>query len=62
LSGQYAIREGCELIMGLRDNYEKSIENRISFSASYQAYLKQRNEKETSFFTRQGDRIISEKP
>jgi 3-deoxy-D-manno-octulosonate 8-phosphate phosphatase (KDO 8-P phosphatase) len=62
LSGHYAIREGCELIMGLRGNCEKAMEERIAFSTEYQLYLKQRNEKETAFFTRQGDQIVSEKP
>lgn len=41
--GENAVREVSELLIGLIGNFEKTIKERMQFSASYQDYLKQRN-------------------
>jgi len=38
-----AVREVCELLMGIDEMYEKTIQKRIEFSSDYQQYLKERN-------------------
>ncbi len=35
----YAVREVCELLMGLYNNFEEAIHHRIEFSHTYQSYL-----------------------
>ncbi len=42
-----AIREICELLIGLSGNFDKSVEMRSSFSPEYQEYLNTRNKIET---------------
>ncbi|HXC07089.1 MAG TPA: phosphatase [Bacteroidia bacterium] len=57
-SGQYPVRECCELIMGLSGTFDLAVEERVRFSPAYTEYLKLRNEKETDFFTRSESGII----
>jgi 3-deoxy-D-manno-octulosonate 8-phosphate phosphatase (KDO 8-P phosphatase) len=40
----HALREICELMMGLNGNYDKVIELRISFVPEYENYLKEREQ------------------
>lgn len=42
-----AIREICELLIGLGGNYDKSLEMRSSFSPEYEEYLNTRNKIDT---------------
>ena len=44
---EYAVREVCELIMGIEGGYTKTLEERIVYSNSYQEYLAERNRTET---------------
>jgi 3-deoxy-D-manno-octulosonate 8-phosphate phosphatase (KDO 8-P phosphatase) len=46
----FAVRELCELLLGLLENYESVVENRLKFSAAYQNYLAERNNQEPKFF------------
>lgn len=55
----YAIREVCELLMALSNNYNSVIENRIKFSDIYSAYLNERNLGTTSLFTSAQNEIIA---
>ena len=41
--GGYAIREICELLIGLTDKFKETIENRIRFKGSYEEYFFTRN-------------------
>lgn len=41
--GSGAIREGCELLMGLMGVYDMAIQSRASFSEEYSTYLRARN-------------------
>lgn len=55
----YAMREVCELVMALSNNYNSVIENRIKFSDIYSSYLTERNEGNTSLFTSAQTEIIT---
>ena len=51
-SGQsYAVREGCELLIGLQGNYIEAITNRQHFSETYQSYLAERQKVDTQVYT-----------
>jgi 3-deoxy-D-manno-octulosonate 8-phosphate phosphatase (KDO 8-P phosphatase) len=49
--GENAVRESCELLIGLQGNYYETISNRLNFSDSYQQYLAQRQQVETILFS-----------
>ena len=49
--GNHAVRESCELLMGLNGTYDEVIKSRGSFSAEYQEYLAERNSPATTFYT-----------
>jgi 3-deoxy-D-manno-octulosonate 8-phosphate phosphatase (KDO 8-P phosphatase) len=44
-SGEPAIREICEFLLGMGGLYEETISKRISFSAEFQQFMKQRKER-----------------
>lgn len=46
----HAVREICELIIGLNGNYDQTISKRMRFTQEYQAYLEKRNHLKTLFF------------
>jgi 3-deoxy-D-manno-octulosonate 8-phosphate phosphatase (KDO 8-P phosphatase) len=44
LSGEnHAVREICELLIGLSGDYNRTIELRIQFKGEYEEYLSKRN-------------------
>ncbi len=47
---EHAVREICELAIGLNGNYEQTLTERMSFTNTYQAYLKNRNKTIPLFF------------
>ncbi len=49
--GKNAVRESCELLMGLHGNYDEAITHRMNFSETYQQYLSQRQQIETTIFS-----------
>jgi 3-deoxy-D-manno-octulosonate 8-phosphate phosphatase (KDO 8-P phosphatase) len=49
--GGYAVREACELLIGLQGNYDEAITHRMRFSETYQQYLAQRQQVETAVFS-----------
>jgi len=44
--GENAIREVCELLIGLNGNYTHVMEKRMAFEGDYKTYLDQRNQAE----------------
>jgi 3-deoxy-D-manno-octulosonate 8-phosphate phosphatase (KDO 8-P phosphatase) len=50
-ANQFAVREACELLMGLNTNYDEAITHRMNFSETYQQYLQQRQQVETAIFS-----------
>lgn len=49
--GNYAIRECCEMIMGINGNFDNIIKNRKDYSEHYLDYLQKRNYTPTQFKT-----------
>jgi 3-deoxy-D-manno-octulosonate 8-phosphate phosphatase (KDO 8-P phosphatase) len=48
--GQHAVREVCELIIGLSGNYSETVTHRLEFSSKYQTYLTSRQAIDTLAF------------
>lgn len=48
--GNHAVREACELLIGLSGNYDQAITNRKQFSDLYKEYLSVRQQVETTTF------------
>ncbi len=48
--GNFAVREACELLIGMTGNMTKTIETRIRFKGDYEKYLFERNRIETKIF------------
>ena len=48
--GDFAAREACELLMGLRGNFDDTVRHRAGFSPVYEKYFVMRQEIPTSFF------------
>jgi 3-deoxy-D-manno-octulosonate 8-phosphate phosphatase (KDO 8-P phosphatase) len=57
--GNFAVREGCELIMGLQDNFDTTLQHRLRYSTAYETYYNERQQIPTSFYTWQ-DNIIEQ--
>ncbi len=49
--GKLAVREACELLIGLYRKYDEAISNRAKFSDTYKEYLVERQQTETSIFS-----------
>jgi len=49
--GDHAVRESCELLMGLNGTFDEVVESRSTYSADYQEYLAERNASATVFYT-----------
>lgn len=47
----HAVREVCELTLGLLGSFESVVENRMNFTQSYAAYWELRNQLDTEFYT-----------
>jgi 3-deoxy-D-manno-octulosonate 8-phosphate phosphatase (KDO 8-P phosphatase) len=60
--GNHAVREVCELIVGLQGNYAKTLDVRIAFGDEYRDYLQQRNTPRTTFYTPQNGTIEPTQP
>jgi 3-deoxy-D-manno-octulosonate 8-phosphate phosphatase (KDO 8-P phosphatase) len=52
-----AVREVCELSIGMNGNFDEVVRQRIDFSSIYQKYLSERNDQPTQYFTFENDRI-----
>lgn len=56
--GAHGVREVCELLMGLRENYEACLDHRMAYDQTYQTYLNERNAGQTYYYTRQDGQIV----
>lgn len=61
-SGQGAVREACELMIGLNGNYEDVITDRKNFSEVYASYLSLRKATTPVYFTNVGGVVSEVKP
>ncbi|MES2388752.1 MAG: phosphatase [Bacteroidota bacterium] len=48
--GNHAVREACEMLIGLRGNWEQCIRDRVRFTGPYSDYLEMRNTIETQVY------------
>ena len=55
--GQSAVREACELLMGLADGFDQALVERKSFSPGYSRYLDERNLLSTELYLLSGGEI-----
>lgn len=60
-SGEAAVREACELMMGLNGNFDAVISERTKFSKSYQSYLELRRATSPVYYTSQDGAVIEVK-
>jgi len=61
-SGEFAVRETCELMMGLNGMHDEAISRRSANADVYREYIEARNQVKTLFFTRPADSIIEQNP
>jgi 3-deoxy-D-manno-octulosonate 8-phosphate phosphatase (KDO 8-P phosphatase) len=61
-SGETAVREVCELVMGLNQSFDQALDGRILLSDDYKTYLHRRNQIETQYFTVDRNNLIALKP
>ena len=55
--GQNGLRESCEMLMGIRGNFDQVLEHRTAFSETYSNYISLRNKVETFYYTKEGKDI-----
>jgi 3-deoxy-D-manno-octulosonate 8-phosphate phosphatase (KDO 8-P phosphatase) len=60
-SGNFAVREASEMLMGLNGNFNQCMDERKDFTGIYQQYLNIRQSIPTGYFTVNGNEIVSEK-
>jgi 3-deoxy-D-manno-octulosonate 8-phosphate phosphatase (KDO 8-P phosphatase) len=60
-SGNFAVREACEMLIGLIGTYNEVMEHRTSFSPIYKDYITQRQAAPTAFFTVENNEIVDGK-
>lgn len=58
-SGEFAVREGCELLMGVTGVADKIIDERMNYTDTYADYIAARNKITISFFTLDKNKIIA---
>jgi 3-deoxy-D-manno-octulosonate 8-phosphate phosphatase (KDO 8-P phosphatase) len=58
-SGNFAIREACEMLMGISDLFDETITSRINYDEVYQQYVLTRNLTSTHFYTYNNRQIIN---
>ena len=55
----HAVREVCELILGLNNQYEDVLQQRIAYNETYQQYLVEKKKIEVQFFTIKNEEIVN---
>jgi 3-deoxy-D-manno-octulosonate 8-phosphate phosphatase (KDO 8-P phosphatase) len=58
-SGNFAVRECSELLMGLNQNYDACLDERKDFTPIYRSYIEARQTLPTAFFTIENERVIA---
>ena len=60
--GSHAVREVSEVVMSASGDFNRSIRERMLYSADYLRFLHERNEVPTRFFSLEGDEMTEQKP
>jgi len=58
-SGNFAVREACEMLMGLTNTFDEAISRRMNYDDVYQQYIMVRNLPQTHFYTYNNRQIIN---
>jgi 3-deoxy-D-manno-octulosonate 8-phosphate phosphatase (KDO 8-P phosphatase) len=61
-SGNFAVRETCELLIGLGGSYDEVMTHRSDNTDVYRRYVDERNKVTTAFFTKEGTAITERHP
>lgn len=56
-SGEYPVREGCEMLMCVGDNFDQVIASRMQYDETYKEYITLRNNISTQFYTLSNDQV-----
>jgi 3-deoxy-D-manno-octulosonate 8-phosphate phosphatase (KDO 8-P phosphatase) len=57
-SGNFAVREASELLIGITETYNEVMEHRTAFSPIYKDYITQRQALQTAFFTVKNNEVV----
>jgi 3-deoxy-D-manno-octulosonate 8-phosphate phosphatase (KDO 8-P phosphatase) len=60
--GQHAVREICELLIGLMNCYDEVVHSRTLYDEEYFRYWHERNRVETEFFRGKDGKVIADQP
>jgi 3-deoxy-D-manno-octulosonate 8-phosphate phosphatase (KDO 8-P phosphatase) len=58
-SGNFAVREACEMLMGITGSFDEVISRRMDYDDVYQQYIMSRNMPTTHFYTYNNRQIIN---
>ncbi|MHB8260265.1 MAG: phosphatase [Bacteroidia bacterium] len=58
-SGNFAIREACEMLMGISGLFNETITHRMNYDAQYQEFLAKKNGNTTHFYTYHNQQIVA---
>jgi 3-deoxy-D-manno-octulosonate 8-phosphate phosphatase (KDO 8-P phosphatase) len=58
-SGDFAVREACEMLIGMSDLFNETISRRMNYDEVYQKYIQARNTVSTHFYTYNNYQIIN---
>ncbi len=58
-SGDFAVREACEMLMGANELFDETITRRMNYDEVYQQYIMARNLTNTHFYTYNNRQIIN---
>lgn len=56
-SGEFPVREGCEMLICANGNYDEAVGSRMRYDDSYRKYIALRNQVQTRFYTFANDRV-----
>jgi 3-deoxy-D-manno-octulosonate 8-phosphate phosphatase (KDO 8-P phosphatase) len=60
-AGHYAVRECCELSLGLLQVFGQVIDSRVAYDADYEQYFTERQAERTRCFKLKGEKIVSQR-
>jgi len=58
-SGNFAVREACEMLMGVTNMFDEALARRTDYDAVYQQFILERNMPITQFYTLKSEEIIN---
>ncbi len=58
----YALREACEMMIGIKGFWNRVIDERVGYSPAYQEYLRERNATDTTYYSRINQQIEEANP